>query len=337
MHTSDSELRRDPVTGRPVIIARSRADRPHDFRRAAAQRFERVCPFCHGHEGDTPPTLAAYGGSGAGDWLVRVIANKYPAFSLEAPPHALAESVDGEALAALGAHEVIVESARHVTCFSRLDDREAALSLAAYRDRLRLHAGNAALRYAQIFKNSGQAGGASVEHIHSQLIATPFLPPELERELHGAEHYFLRNKRCVFCALLEWETAAAKRVLLETPRFVAFCPFAGRFPYETWILPRLHEPHFQALDDPALAELAPVLRAVVSGMTRASGQEAGNYFLHTAPFDMTGPDHYHWHMECFPRTTEVGGFEWATGCFINPLPPEQAAMAIQDAWEKDFD
>jgi UDPglucose--hexose-1-phosphate uridylyltransferase len=128
--------------------------------------------------------------------------------------------------------------------------------------------------------------------------------------------------------MIESEAAAGLRQLRQTARFSAFCPFAGRVPYETWILPRRHEAHFHESDDAALAELACLLRDVVGGVTAASSQFACNYFLHAAPFDMLRCDHYHWHIELFPRTTELGGFEWASGCYINPLPPEQAAPAI---------
>ena len=347
------QLRHDPISGRTVIVAPGRGERPHDFQQLALERVAQPCPFCRGHEGATPPALATYRDAGRDgnphrtadgendDWLVRVIPNKYPALaSMEAGVGPLpADEQDAAAdvasilspapRAARGAHEVIVESARHVTCFSRLDEREAVAAVRAYRDRMRFHAQNKSLRYAQLFKNTGHDAGASVEHVHSQLMALPFVPRDVERELAGAERLFRQVRRCIFCELIDRERSAAVRLVGQSERFVAFCPYAGRFPYEAWILPRRHEPRFDALDDAAQPELGPLLRMVVGGITGAGGKPAYNYFLHTAPFDTVRPDHYHWHIEMFPRISEVGGYEWATGCFINSVPPEEAAAAIR--------
>jgi UDPglucose--hexose-1-phosphate uridylyltransferase len=335
------EYRHDPISGRTVIVARGRGERPHDFRQRIIERVDRPCPFCRGHERDTPAALATYGEDETGDWLVRVIPNKYPALATFAhtgrsvPAEGLDVTVDADAgpafipFAGHGAHEVIVESPRHVVCFSQLEDREAIAAVRAYRDRLRLHSQDPSLRYAQLFKNTGHDAGASVEHAHSQLMATAFLPAEMQRELRRSNRHLQSHGLCIFCDLLAREMDQRVRIVSATDRFVALCPFAGRFPYEAWILPRRHEPSFERLDDTDLTELGPLLRNVVAGVIGAAQQPAYNYFLHTAPFDTDRCDHYHWHIEMFPRTNEVGGFEWATGCFINSIPPEKAAAAIK--------
>ncbi|MEQ8787952.1 MAG: galactose-1-phosphate uridylyltransferase [Pirellulaceae bacterium] len=330
-----SELRSDPITGRTVIIARDRSKRPHDFARATTLRSHASCPFCQGHESETPEPLAVYGDDGGGDWLVRVIPNKYPALSLDVGRRVRADEVEEGATErtvagrGYGAHEVIVESPRHVTCFSQLDDAEALLTLRAYRDRLLAHGDNDSLRYAQIFKNTGAAGGASVGHVHSQLIATPFVPPEVAAELAGCRDHFQQHARCAFCDLLRRELGAAERVVASAEHFVALCPFAARFPFETWVIPRRHQANYAALTDAELAELGPLLRSLVAATIGASGQDAYNFLLHTAPFDTSCADHYHWHIELFPRMLEIAGFEWGTGCFINPMPPEPASQSLR--------
>lgn len=338
-----SELRRDPISGRTVIIAKERSERPHDFGRPEPVRVPHACPFCLGHEGDTPPALAVYRPAGEtlenSGWRVRVIPNKYAALSLDGPsPHADgAATLDRSAPLSLpgllqtgyGAHEVIVESPRHVTCFRSLDEVELRLTLAAYRDRLRLHADNVSLRYAQVFKNTGAAGGASVEHVHSQLIATPFVPGDVRNELASCRHYYEQKCRCVFCDLVELELSQSVRVVAQTDTLVAFCPYAARFPYETWVLPRQHGAHYGEISERQLVELGPLLQSLVGAATSTSGQDAYNFLLHTAPFDTSPSDHYHWHIEIFPRMLEVAGFEWGTGCFINPVPPEDAAEQLR--------
>jgi UDPglucose--hexose-1-phosphate uridylyltransferase len=339
----NSELRSDPVTGRTVIIARGRSERPQDFARATTIRSHATCPFCRGNERETPQALAAYavgGAAGEDDWLVRVIPNKYPALSFDAaPPTSLSDAEYAPTTGAgYGAHEVIIESPRHVTCFSRLDLVETQLALRAYRDRLLVHRDKKSLRYGQIFKNNGADGGATIGHVHSQLIATPFLPREVSAELAGCRRYFESHDRCIYCEMIDRETTLAQRTIAETERFIAFCPFAARFPYETWLLPRRHASQFHALDDIALAELAPLLRSLVAATIAASGQDAYNFLIHTAPFDTSATDHYHWHIELFPRMLEVGGFEWGTGCHINPVPPEDAAPQLrtmaQSFWDR---
>jgi UDPglucose--hexose-1-phosphate uridylyltransferase len=330
----NSELRSDPITGRTVIVARGRSERPQDFARATTVRSHAACPFCRGNEGETPQALVVYtssGASGQDDWLVRVIPNKYPALSLDAVPPTSPADADYASTpgAGYGAHEVIVESPRHVTCFSRLDLAEVHLTLRAYRDRLLAHCDKKSLRYGQIFKNNGAAGGATIGHVHSQLIATPFIPREVAAELAGCRRYFESHDRCIYCEMIDWETVAAQRIVAETEQFVAFCPFAARFPYETWLLPRRHGPRFHTLDDTALAELAPLLRSLVAATIAASGQDAYNFLIHTAPFDTSAADYYHWHIELFPRTLEIAGFEWGTGCYINPVPPEDAALQLR--------
>jgi UDPglucose--hexose-1-phosphate uridylyltransferase len=180
-----------------------------------------------------------------------------------------------------------------------------------------------------VFKNVGAAGGASLEHIHSQLIATQFVPSEVERELTAAGQFFLREGKCCFCALLDEELSAGLRVVGDSGRFLAVCPYAGRFPYETWVLPRAHQSRFDEVSDTEVAELSALMLDLIGRIERALGRVAYNYLIHTEPFDTARLDHYHWHIEILPRITRTAGFEWGAGCYINPIPPEQAAAVLR--------
>jgi UDPglucose--hexose-1-phosphate uridylyltransferase len=226
---------------------------------------------------------------------------------------------------------VIIESRRHIASASELDDEEIRLTCRAYRDRMQVASLTNGVAHAMLFKNVRPAAGASLEHAHSHLTGLPFVPALVDEELRGAHRYRQEQGRCVFCDLIHHEQQTGTRMLKQTPNYSAFCPFASRFAFETWILPLEHTSHFERLADGQLAELALLVRESVWRLERAAGQPAYNYVIHSAPFDMRSCDHYHWHMEILPRTANAGGFEWGTGSFINSVPPEQAALALREA------
>jgi UDPglucose--hexose-1-phosphate uridylyltransferase len=327
-----SEFRKDPLSDHWVIIAPNRAQRPEQFDVGPSRQSPGRCPFCKGHEEDTPAQTAAYSASGKlieqGPWQVRVIPNKFPAVEnvhdRRPTRHDFYETQHG-----VGVHEVIIECPNHVTAFSQLDDHEVALVFLAYRDRMAHWRGDPRLAYAQIFKNSGAAAGASLEHAHSQMIATPVVPTQIENELNRAEQYFLGHGRCVFCEMIDRELAERTRMVAETERFVAFCPFASQFPYETWILPRQHSSHFEFTEDGKLVELAGLTRNLVSRMEHLLNDPGFNYLIHTAPFGSTHLRHYHWHVEILPRVSRTAGFEWGAGDYINIVTPEAAAEVLR--------
>jgi UDPglucose--hexose-1-phosphate uridylyltransferase len=319
------ELRQDPLSRRWVIVGGDRATRPNEFVEAASRASGLSCPFCFGHEADTPPAIATYGANGKGKWLVRVVPNKYPAVT----PTAADMSATNGASAAIGCHEVIVESPRHVASMSELTDAEAAAAFEAYRDRLWRLKGEGMYRYVQIFKNVGPAAGASLEHVHSQLVALPTVPDAVEQELASSGEHFRQHNESILSAMLDRELATGERLVAQTDRFVAFCPYASRFPYEVWVVPRQHQPRFEDAEPGELGEVSRLVRDTIGCIERAVGPVAYNYFLHTQPFDMPAYDHYHWHIEIIPRLTKVAGFEWSTGCFINSYPPESAAEHLR--------
>ena len=180
------------------------------------------------------------------------------------------------------------------------------------------------------FKNSGLDGGASLEHSHSQIMGLPFVPPRMGIELSGSSSFFGRENTCVFCQLLATESEARLRVVAENSDFVAWCPYASRCAFETWIAPRKHAPRFEETGRLSLDRLGELLLRVLRAVENHPRINAYNYLLHSAPFDTCPHDHYHWHIEIVPRIAKVGGFEWGTGVFINSVPPEQAASQLRE-------
>lgn len=329
-----SEYRQDPLSRRWVIIGCDRAARPNEFVEEPVRRQPIPCAFCAGNEEETPDAVATYTAPSKSDWLVRIVPNKYPAVTLDESlcPNCQplgAKPPTAGIIPGFGRHEVIIESPRHVASLSELTDVEAELVFLAYRDRIAALKATGQYRYVQIFKNVGPSAGASLEHVHSQLVALPGVPEVVAQELASCREYFAEHGRPLFGDLIDRELAAKERIVAQTGRFVAYCPFASRFPYEVCIAPLAAQASFEATQDGELGELSRLARDVIGRIERAGGKSAYNCVLHTLPFDTPPHDHYHWHIEIIPRLTKVAGFEWGTGCFINPLPPEAATAHLR--------
>ncbi len=327
------QLRKDPIVGRWVIIAAERAQRPTQFEGHGNTTRRDPCPFCANNEELTPPEIAAYRPNGSSrdqpGWTLRVVPNQYPALVTEGEfclqVNGMYESVNG-----YGAHEVIIETPRHETHMASLSDREFEHVVAVYRERILELKKDPRFRYILIFKNQGREAGATIEHTHSQLIALPIVPLTVRDELQGATTHYRTHNRCIYCDVLLQETAAKARIVSENDSFLVICPFASRFPAETWILPKRHAAHFEYGLTHEYADLASALKSTLLGLHRALSQPAFNYIVHTMPFGEPENGHYHWHVEIIPKLTQVAGFEWGTGFYINPMPPEEAALLLRE-------
>jgi UDPglucose--hexose-1-phosphate uridylyltransferase len=326
------ELRRDPVVGRWVIISTERARRPSDFPPPRWPRKGGPCVFCAGHESRTPDEVWALrpGASqpnGPG-WLVRVVPNKFPALRIEGELERTGEGLF-DRMNGVGAHEVVIEAPEHDAVIEQLPVGHLAEVLRAYRERIRDLAKDPRLEYVMVFKNHGDPAGASLEHTHSQLIATPIVPLMVEEELAGALQHYRIKQRCIWCDIVRQERRDAIRVIREEGGFVALAPFAPRFPFETWILPVGHRSAFEDTPVGDLGPLAELISTILRGMTRYLGDPPYNFMLHSAPLRTPALEHFHWHLEIIPKLTRVAGFEWGTGFFINPTTPEEAAEYLR--------
>jgi UDPglucose--hexose-1-phosphate uridylyltransferase len=321
------ELRIDPIIGRRVYVAEERAGRPSDYgTHEATGRVVALapsspaahphCPFCAGNEVHTP-VAAAMVANAAGEWQVRVVPNKYPAVRVDEP-------VD----AAFGAHEVIIESPEHLVDVTQLGMDRLAAIVRVYRDRLRHWAAQPGIRHGLVFKNSGCDAGASLEHIHSQVTAVPFVLPTVERELVAAERFYGAHGACLFCDLVDRELATKNRVVADRDGYLTLCPIAPRQPYEMWLFPAQHQSRFDLLADEEVEPLAATLQDVLTRLQRVEPGCPYNLLLHTAPFDDGCTKSYHWHWEIVPRLAHEAGLEWGGGVHICPLSPENAAAKL---------
>jgi UDPglucose--hexose-1-phosphate uridylyltransferase len=330
-----SELRKDPVTGRWVIISTERRKRPSDFRVEPHQVIrDEYCPFCAGHEDLTPPEVFSIRSNGAWPngpgWDLRVVPNKFPALQVEGGLDREGEGMF-DRMNGIGAHEVIIETPHHDRTLASMSEGEIERVLEAFRARVLDLKRDRRFRYILIFKNHGAPAGATLEHSHSQLIALPIVPEFVREEIEGARHHYADKERCVFCDILRQEMALGRRIIIENADIVALAPYAPRFPFETWLVPKRHGARFEEAAGHEYEALARLLKALLRRMNRALESPSYNLIIHSAPFSEETSDFYHWHLELIPKLTKVAGFEWGSGFYINPTSPEEAARVLRDA------
>jgi len=330
--------------GRWVIISTERAKRPDEFLPLVPAQNEAQpdCPFCQGHEAKTPPEILAVRPSGAPantpGWSVRVVPSISPVLGIEGKLEHRAKGLYDVATG-IGAHEVVVETPEHISSLGQLAQEQIKQVIDTYIQRITDLEQDPRFKYVLLFKNYGSAAGEGrFRHSRSQLIALPINPIRLKDELHGARQYFELKERCIFCDILRQELEAGQRIAVETTHFVALTPFASRFPFELWILPKEHAADFIHLAPEGRADLARILKTTLSKLSRVLHDPPYNTILHTAPFRRpragywrTIDQDFHWHLEIMPRLTRVAGFEWGSGFYINPTPPEEAARFLKEA------
>jgi len=334
------ELRKDPIIGRWVIIATERARRPDQFGNHREDN-PGACPFCEGKESNTPPEIYAVrpqnsARNGPG-WDLRVVPSIAPFLRVEGDLDRRGNGIY-DVMSGLGAHEVVIETNQHIANMADLSEEQITNVLNCYSDRINDLERDSRLKYVLVFKNYGKgSGGGSIRHSRSQLIATPVNPKRVKEELAGARQYYEYHERCVFCDLIKQELAQKDRVIAEFDGFVAVAPFAARFPFETWILPKRHCCDYTCMDAESRKHLARVLKTVLLKLKIGLNDPDYNYVIHTAPFRRekigywkTIEQDYHWHIEIIPRLTKVAGFEWGTGFYICPLPPEETAKFLRE-------
>ena len=328
------ELRKDPVVGRWVIISTERGRRPSDFTIESVRAKSSNCVFCPGNESKTPPEILSIRAPGTlaneAGWSLRVVPNKFPALRIEGELEPEGEGLY-DRMTGVGAHEVVIETPQHEASLASLSTDAVADVLLSYRERMVDLKKDPRFEYILVFKNHGAAAGASLEHPHSQLIATPIIPIMVSEELNGANQYYGMKERCVWCDIVRQERRSPrKRMIAEANGFAALAPFAPRFPFETWILPTRHRSAFEESGVDELRGLAELLGDFLRRIDRVLNGPPFNFMLHTAPLRDGALEHFHWHLEIIPKLTNVAGYEWGSGFFINPVPPEDAAAALRE-------
>ena len=317
-----------------MIISTDRRKRPHDFRLESVQiPPDPSCPFCEGHESMTPREILSHRRHGAPDapgWDLRVVPNQFPVLRVEGTLDRQGEGLFDK-MNGIGAHEVVIESPHHDETLATMSEAAVEQVLWACRERVRDLKQDRRFRYIIVFKNHGTAAGASLDHPHSQLIALPIVPREVRDEFEGAKAHYAVKERCVFCDVIRQEATDGRRMIAETADMVALSPYAPRFPFETWIMPRRHQSLFEDTPRQEIASLARLLGDMLRRMNRVLRNPPYNLLIHSAPLDEPAGEFYHWHVEVIPKLTKVAGFEWATGFYVNPTSPEEATQVLRDA------
>lgn len=328
------ELRKDAIIGRWVIISTNRGKRPSDFGATIEEKRGGFCPFCETHEATTPPEIFAYRASGTAPnspgWTLRVVPNKFPALQIEGDLDKVGDGMFDK-MSGIGAHEVFIESPHHDMTIPKMALSDLEKLFWGFRERVLDLKKDRRFKYIMLFKNYGSAAGASLEHPHSQLIALPVVPLVVQQEMQGAKAYYDYKDRCVFCDILHQEKSAGIRVISENDDFLALSPYAPRFPFETWIVPRQHSSVFENATNAHFANLAKALQDTITRLDKVLQDPPYNFIIHNAPLqEEHDVPYYHWHIEIIPKLTKVAGFEWGTGFYINPTPPEDATKFLRE-------
>jgi UDPglucose--hexose-1-phosphate uridylyltransferase len=231
----------------------------------------------------------------------------------------------------VGEHEVIIESPRHNESLATMSQKQVEEVFLAYRERFITLSQDPRFEMVMIFKNHGRSAGTSVRHPHSQVIATPITPMHLRHRLEEAMRYFDDTGECVFCSMINKETAFKERIVFETDNFSVFVPFAASSPFETWVLPKKHDSSFQSITSERVKELGFVMKTALCKIHEPLHDPDYNYVVRSSPSHEKDVEYYHWHIQIVPRVTSVAGFELGSGIFINSVIPEEAARFLRAA------
>ena len=328
-----SEFRQDLVTKEWVLIAPSRRGRPHEFPRSPAVSENlpvvlNTCVFCPGNESKTPEEILRNPRSG--DWKIRVVPNKFSVLELDSPKRFrnFYTSLPG-----IGSHEVLITRAHNEPTVLQSEELIDDVLL-TYKERILALEKHPAVKYVHVIQNYGKLAGASLVHPHSQIFAMPFVGPHVQEEIKGSSSHYNIFDKCIYCEIVDHEIANKKRVVLETEKFVAICPYESKMPYQMRILPKIHNARFEHITDEDRRELASVLKNVLSKIYYKLGNPAYNYYIHTMPFSRSpnvlhNENAYHWHLVIMPRINIWAGLELGTEIYVNTIPPEQAAEYLR--------
>lgn len=306
-----AELRKDYVLNRWVIIATERAKRPNDFKKEKTEKKEGVCYFCPGKENLTPPEIMRI--PKEINWKVRVFPNKFPAVKLEGDYTIKTHNKFYTFADAYGDHEVVVETPDKDKQLWDLNEAEIKIILSVYVDRTNTLSKIPGIKYVQIFKNHEEAAGTSIVHSHSQIIAYEKIPHVVEDEVKYSKLY--AEGGCSYCEIIQGEKDSYRRCY-ENNNFIAFCPYASRFPFEIWIFSKSHLTTLQQCN---LDDLASIMKQILVRLKELNAPY--NFMVHYSP---TKEDNLHFHIEFIPRLSTWAGFEYS-GTVINSLPPEDSA------------
>ena len=325
-----AELRREPVTRMWVVVTNDHPKGPSDYLPFKppyrVPEAEGPCPFCAGNEKMTPRETFSLSRD-KGRWFVRVVPNKSPFFHIEGDYDRRPEGMY-DIMEAIGAHEIVVETPDHDQSLATMEPGQIEKILLAYRERLVDLEKDERFQQFLILKNHP---GIFNRHPHSHLMAMPVIPKRMDEEIWGTVDYYQRKERCIFCDIIKEEISTKKRVVLETVHFLIFLPFASRYPFEAWIIPKVHSPDFHRIKGEEIADLSVAIQSLFHSFFKLLSDPPYSLTFHTSPVrNRYHRQEYHWHIETRLRIGLREGFEWGTGFFVNPTPPEDAAKFLRE-------
>lgn len=339
-----NELRKDYLLNRWVVIAVERSRRPTDFKKPKVKSdIQKKCPLCVGNENLTPPAVLLYIKNNnrilkekdnieprKKNWLIRVIPNLFPAFSYSKNIQ-LNKSKEVNKMAAFGHHEVLVESPNHDDNPGTMKNDQLINLINAYIDRLTALSLKPYVKHVAIFRNYGKEAGASLTHAHSQIIAMPIIPRIIKEEIAFSRNYFNKNKKCIFCKIIEKEKRS-KRLIFQNNNFITFCPYASINPLEFWIVPKKHDNTILNLKLEEKKDFIASIKKGLSALKKLVDDPPYNYGFHLS-INKETKDYYHWHLEIYPKLSIWAGFEKSTGVYINTISPEKAALELRKHYD----
>ena len=326
------ELRQNFFTKEWVVIATERAKRPEQMVVKRPDKtvpsFVATCPFCPGNESQTPPEVLRVPASDGSGWAVRLIPNKFAALQRDVEPerviHRSRRTING-----FGVHDVVIETPSHSQLMGLMAESEVLNILRVYKARFSELSLDSRIAHVTIFKNHGADAGTSLEHPHSQLIATPVISWQVRQRFQEALRHYHDFRNCIFCQSIEEELHENQRVVLVTEHFVVLQLFASPAPFSTHIYPRRHMASFGDVGGVELSDLAYVLKTILAKLYHGLNNPDFNFTIRTAPAELIGAKYFHWYVSIIPRLTRVAGFELGSGMFINTVLPEAAAEFLR--------
>lgn len=328
------EIRKDPINNRWVIFSPARSRRPSDFKSKSTanpnpnSQQPVTCPFCIGNEHQCAPEIFRVPPD-TNDWKLRVIQNLYPALSRDLqfrPEDHEVENDAGVVVTGFGFHDVVIESPVHSIHLVDLLPDQVGDVLLAYKKRIHQLQTDPSIQYVQVFKNHGASAGASMSHSHSQIIALPVVPPAVSARFEAMKEYFERTGKCKLCQIPENDL-----LINESVHYISVVPFAASFPFEIWIIPRYHASYFHELDNEKAVDLGGLLKLMLKKISLQLNDPPFNFMIHTSPAQISTSSlpYAHWFLQIVPQLTTTAGFEAGSGCYINPIFPEDAAKVLR--------
>lgn len=330
------ELRKDILLGRWVaVISESKA--PSDYNLPSSNKKEESsCSLCPGREHEPPPEITSIKMLNVPGWWVRALPSFKPVFQVEGDLGRRGVGIYDK-MNSIGANEILIESPEHNIRPEDMGLEQMIRVITLYRDRVADLKKDSRLRYILIYKDSGKDAGEIFAHPISFLMATPVIPKTVKDELDNAKQYFAYKERCIFCDIIREELRVGERIILETRNFIAFCPYAAQFPFESWIIPKRHCCAFHEVTYEEIEDMGLILMSVLKKLRKIFNEPPFNYFIHTAPNMVPRRNHwhtlgedFHWHLEIMPRIIRTSGFEWGSGFYILPTSPENAAKYLRE-------